>query len=358
MDITSRLSISYYKEIAVISEPHKIFVVRHIETGRIFVKKIIDVYNKRIYDHLRSHPIMHTPKIYEVCEYDNSLIVIEEYISGDTLEQLLEHGFNPDSAMIDKIIVRLCEIVKNLHSCDPAIIHRDIKPSNIIINPSGDLYLLDFNAAKYYSDDKEEDTSLLGTKGYAAPEQYGFGVSTQQTDIYAVGILLRTLKDSSSLLTHAQADRYAAIIARCIKLEPRERFLNVDSLLIALRSNTECLPAEKKAIPKWATYLPPGFRHLSPISMILSGLGYFVILDVSMSLKVESVSVFDIYTERFFCLLMILAVIFCTANYLNIHAHFPLCSSRNILLKILGIIALDIIAVFGLGIAMCAVLAL
>lgn len=87
----------------------------------------------------------------------------------------------------------LCEILEKLHSANPPIVHRDIKPSNIIITNYDHVILLDFNAAKYFTDPNTSDTILLGTKGYAAPEQYGFGSSTPQTDIYAVGILLKEL---------------------------------------------------------------------------------------------------------------------------------------------------------------------
>ena len=78
----------------------------------------------------------------------------------------------------------------------PPIIHRDIKPSNIIITAYNRAVLLDFNAAIYYSCQSTEDTILLGTQGYASPEQYGFGSSSPQTDIYSMGILFRELLNS------------------------------------------------------------------------------------------------------------------------------------------------------------------
>lgn len=90
----------------------------------------------------------------------------------------------------------LCEILEKLHSVTPPIVHRDTKPSNIIITNYEHVVLLDFNAAKYFADTDTADTILLGTKGYAAPEQYGFGSSTPQTDIYALGILLKELVKS------------------------------------------------------------------------------------------------------------------------------------------------------------------
>ena len=75
------------------------------------------------------------------------------------------------------------------------IIHRDIKPSNIMITEQNHVVLLDFNAAKLYTNASTNDTVLLGTKGYAAPEQYGFGSSSPQTDIYAIGVLIKEAAD-------------------------------------------------------------------------------------------------------------------------------------------------------------------
>lgn len=80
-----------------------------------------------------------------------------------------------------------------MHSYYLPIIHRDIKPSNVIVTNDGIVKLLDMNAAKYYKGNAEEDTHLIGTVGYAAPEQYGFGESSVQTDIYALGVLLNYL---------------------------------------------------------------------------------------------------------------------------------------------------------------------
>ena len=89
----------------------------------------------------------------------------------------------------------LCNILEALHSMTPPIIHRDIKPSNIIITSYNYAMLLDFNAAKQFSGQNESDTVLIGTPGYAAPEQYGFGSSSPKTDIYSLGIVLREMLD-------------------------------------------------------------------------------------------------------------------------------------------------------------------
>ena len=150
MDYTHKLAISYYKTITAINEAHKVYLVQHQDTQEIFIKKILDVYNIDIYKQLYSNHIIGTPRIIDYFEENNQLIIIEEYISGHTLLDMINQG----ELSLNKIILimlDLCSILKKLHDFTPAIIHRDIKPSNVIITPYDRAVLLDFNAAKYYS---------------------------------------------------------------------------------------------------------------------------------------------------------------------------------------------------------------
>ena len=92
MDLSQRLSISYYKTIATINGPHKIYLVQHQETGKFYVKKILDVYSIEVYMYLKSNPITGIPRIIDFCEEDNTLTLIEEYVSGTTLKEKIESG--------------------------------------------------------------------------------------------------------------------------------------------------------------------------------------------------------------------------------------------------------------------------
>lgn len=347
MDIESRLSISFYKPIATISEAHKIYVVQHMETNKIYIKKILDIYNLSVYEYLRNNPIPHTPRIYEVYEEANQLYIIEEYISGDTMEQLLENNMPFSNEKLRDIAIQLCTIVKELHDCVPSIIHRDIKPSNIILSPSGELFLLDFNAAKYHSDYKDEDTTLLGTKGYAAPEQYGFGVSTTQTDIYAIGMLLKELTSCPAYLESRQKNEFSSIITKCTKLNANERYKDVNAILRILckSESTSMEPTDK--LPSWMSYLPPGFQKLSPINMLLSGAGYAFLFWLCLTLEVEDTTPSALLFERIFCLLMILSIIFCTANYRNVQSQFPPCRTKKLPLRILAVLLFDVLIFFA-----------
>ena len=169
MDYSKQLALSYYKTIATLNEDHKVYLVQHQETQEIFVKKILTVYNADIYKELSTHHIWGTPRIIDYMEENNQLTLIESYVSGQSLDKLIQTSCL-DISDILHYTTELCEILCRLHSMQPPVIHRDIKPSNIMITEHNHVVLLDFNAAKYYAENADKDTVLLGTKGYAAPE--------------------------------------------------------------------------------------------------------------------------------------------------------------------------------------------
>ena len=342
MDFTHRLAISYYKTIAVINEDHNIFLVQHQDTGKIYIKKILDVYNLNIYEQLYHHPVLGTPQIIDYCEEDDKLIIIEEYISGYSLKERM----SSKSLSVNDILTYmtdLCNILEKLHVMTPAIIHRDIKPSNIIITSYNHAVLLDFNAAKYYSEHSKEDTVLLGTQGYAAPEQYGFGASSPQTDIYSLGIVLKEMVASLSepgVLFHP-------IIDKCIKLNPSERYQNITELRHAVSGLNQ--PKKTYALlNNIRTFLPPGYRTGTPWKMLFASANYLMIFWLCLTLKVENVFGVALWVERFFVLAIMLFIVCGCFNYLNIQRLIPLCKHKNRALHYLGIVILVCIVVFSL----------
>ena len=340
MDYSKQLALSYYKTIATLNEDHKVYLVQHQETQEIFVKKILSVYNADIYKELARHPICGTPRIIEYFEENNQLILIESYISGQSLERLMQTT-RPDISDIIHYSIELCEILCQLHSMQPPIIHRDIKPSNIIITEYNHVVLLDFNAAKYYVENADKDTVLLGTKGYAAPEQYGFGSSSPRTDIYAVGILLKELTASLPNIPKSLTD----IIEKCIELKPSDRYETVSELKRALESNAQDKSVEDKAPLSFRDFLLPGFRSLTLWKMLIATPTYLILFWLSLSLEVKDTYGAALWIQRIFCLFMFLSVIMGTCNYLNIHNYLPLCNSRYRVIKCIGIIILDFILV-------------
>ncbi len=122
---------------------------------------------------------------------DDEMTFVREYIEGDTLhERVQRDGFFSEADAINYGL-QICGVLRYLHeSFERPIIHRDIKPANIVLTQSGTCYLIDFGIARQYKTDQGKDTSYLGTKGFAAPEQFGLSQSSETTDIFGLGVTL------------------------------------------------------------------------------------------------------------------------------------------------------------------------
>ena len=338
MDYSKRLAISYYKTIASLNEPHKIYLVQHQETQKIYVKKILDVYNINIYQTIAQNPIKGIPQIIDLHEEDNHLTVIENYVSGcSLLEKMSTSNINIDS--IFQYSIELCFILEKLHSFQPPIIHRDIKPSNIIITEHNHVMLLDFNAAKHFTNTEKTDTVLLGTQGYAAPEQYGFGSSTPRTDIYTLGILLKELV---SVCPPAPAVLHN-IIAKCIQINPADRYQSVSELRSALEEARRPSDVKNDHSKASLSFLPPGFRTLTPWKMLLASPIYLFIFYLCLTMELKDTYGAALWLERFFCLMIMLSIIFCSFNYLDVQRGFPLCKHRSKIVHYIGVLLMDLL---------------
>lgn len=219
------LKLSLYQDDGRIDGRSDIIRVRRRDNGRIYIKKLLTAYEKSVYEYLTDHPIEHMPKVLEIYESDNCLIVIEEYIEGLTIADILEKArMSQEQAF--HIVRDLCRILNELHNQPIPIIHRDIKPSNIIITPEDEAYLLDMNAAKWYNPDKTDDTRYMGTRYYAAPEQAGYGLSASsaRSDIYAVGMLLNVMLTGKFPKEERADGRAWNIIEKCISLNAEDRY--------------------------------------------------------------------------------------------------------------------------------------
>ena len=350
--------------IAILNESHHVYLVQD-PSGSILVEKVLSVFNIHVYQYLKDHPLTGIPRIVDCFQREDRLIVREEYILGTSLDQLIQSRSLTLSGTLS-IMHALAGIVALLHSQDPPIIHRDIKPSHVLIDGHGQVWLLDLNAAKSYDPSESIDTVLLGTKGYAAPEQYGFGSSTPLTDIYAMGVLLNEMNDS--LPRPDPAVKEIADIA--VRLDPQNRFRSASAFQKALENAAKRFSAPTpsqnagnrivtapspvrpvKRSEDLKRFLPPGFRAAKPWKMALSAVLYPLLFWMIGSLRFEQYAV-PCYIFLITSALFIIASAF---NYLNVRRLMPLCKSRRKGLRILGLILMDLIFMMA-DLAACALL--
>ena len=207
----------------------KVLLLRHRQTGKPYIFRHFtgdgDVYHK-----LLSISCPNLPQVMEVTERDGEVAVLEEYIKGDTVAGLLEGAlFTPGE--VRTIVKELCEGLWILHSM--GAVHRDIKPENVILRETGAV-LIDFDASRIYKESRSSDTQVLGTTGYAAPEQYGISQTDGRSDIYSLGVLMNVMltgKHPSTVLADGKMGR---IILRCTMMNPEKRFQTIRHLMNAL----------------------------------------------------------------------------------------------------------------------------
>ena len=325
-----------------------------------------------MYRDLQEHPISGIPRIIDSWEDNGSLIIIEEFISGLTLQDKIDFASTKpcdfeakttcDILTIEQIghyMINLCEILERLHSHNPPLVHRDLKPSNIIITSCDNVVLLDFNAARFYTgiDGRESDTKLLGTKGYAAPEQYGFGESSPQTDIFSVGKIIQecvnalTSQNSGSENSSLKENVFSDVIQRCTQMDPSRRYPSARALKEALLN---CLGKSSRSDiqgPVINPYLPPGFRTLNPWKMIIASVVYIFIFQISLTLTIQNSSGTELWIERFLVLFLALMNVAIGSNYLNIQQFLPFHDSRSRGMQVVGVLLTMAISTFLIFVA-------
>lgn len=136
------------------------------------------------------HPSL--PRIVDIIDNGVTIYVVMDYIEGESLDKILnEYGAQSEERVIGWA-KQLCDALGYLHSQKPPIIYRDMKPANVMLKPEGNIKIIDFGIAREYKEQNLADTTVLGTKGYAPPEQYS-GQTDARSDIFALGMTMHHL---------------------------------------------------------------------------------------------------------------------------------------------------------------------
>ncbi len=220
-----------YALVAVLSEKNECNVLRlrNKTTGQ-------DLVLRSFPKHLDAYEILcdircdNLPEVYDSFDMDDGQIVLEEYIDGITVAEVMQTGkYHYWGAK--KVLSGVCNALTVLH--DRGIVHRDIKPENVMVDKSGRVVLIDFNASRKESA-AGKDTVIMGTVGYASPEQLGLYQTDARTDIYAAGVLLNVMltgKHPTEIFAKGHAGR---IIRKCTALNPDDRYQSAEKLALAL----------------------------------------------------------------------------------------------------------------------------
>lgn len=190
------------------------------------------------------HPAL--PRIVDIIDNGQTLYVVMDYIEGESLDKILkEYGPQPEDVVIGWGL-QLCDALNYLHKQKPPIIYRDMKPSNVMLKPEGNLKVIDFGIAREYKEQNLSDTTVLGTKGYAPPEQHGSRQTDARSDIYALGMTLHHLltgvdpRPADYMYVPVRqwnpelSEGIEDIINKCTAIDPENRYQNCDELMYDL----------------------------------------------------------------------------------------------------------------------------
>lgn len=330
-----------YTAIDNINNSGRVLFVKNLATDKIYVQKIIPIYQKEIYEYLMANPITNTVKVYSIIDEKDFLVALCEYIDGDTLTDYINNVFlqkedfkrngaesnnsNSIIASFYKHIYTLLDIINNFQK-SKMIIHRDIKPDNIIITKSGELYLIDFDTAKVFEENETKDTHLLGSEGYAAPEQYGFGSSNKSTDIFAIG---KVINDYVDIIDDEKlSKKILPIIDKCCKIDYKDRYQSI-SLIKA-----DLFRAEHNIM-----FLAiPGFRSSNLFHIVVATFFYIFLLYTCFFNTYVNIDTLNI------CIFIsVISFTFILFNYLDVHRFLPFAKSKNLVLRYLSIIIYSLI---------------
>lgn len=186
-----------------------------------------------------SHPGV--PRVVDIFYREDNLYIVEDYIEGETLQNYIKKNDFIGIKQINNVALSICGIIEYLHSFNHPIIYRDLKPSNIMITPKGKIVLIDFGISRIYKQDGDKDTIYMGSKGYAAPEQYGIEQTCIQTDIYGIGAVMYFLvtgKAPIALLEPLKDENYGnevslelkRIIQKAMQIDIKSRYSSVEEM--------------------------------------------------------------------------------------------------------------------------------
>ena len=232
------------------------------------------------------HPML--PVIADIFEDEAYVYLVEDYIEGVTLKEILVEKAPVVEAVALQWFLALCDVLEYLHGQTPhPIIYRDLKPSNIMVQPDGTMKLIDFGIAREYKAEADGDTTLVGTRGYAAPEQFGKNQTDARTDIYSLGVTMYHALTGKSpydypyiflpvrKLNASLSYGIEAVIWKCVRPDPDERFAKVGDV----REMLENLPEwnEKYRKEEVQKYFKMNFSRVGILlSVCLIGAGVFL----------------------------------------------------------------------------------
>ncbi len=244
------------------------------------------------------HPAL--PRIVDIIDNGETIYIVMDFIEGEPLSKILaDCGPQPEEKVIGWAM-QICDVLSYLHSQKPPIIYRDMKPANIMLKPNGNISIIDFGIAREYKEQNRADTTILGTKGYAPPEQYT-GQTDARSDIFALGMTMYNLLTGVdpgsggpckpvSQLNSGLSEGIETIIGKCIEPAAENRYQSCGELLSDLQDPDRVTRGWRKKQKRRAGlfFTAAGFAVIAAVAGIIFVLTAASIKNHDYDLKVNS----------------------------------------------------------------------
>ncbi|MBR7033259.1 MAG: serine/threonine protein kinase [Clostridia bacterium] len=221
-----------YSPVTVLSDRNgkKALRLKHKKLGREIVLITFEDENP-VYDFLKTVRHENLADVLDVLKFEDGEAVLEEYLPGMTVAQVLETGLY-DYHGAKTVMIAICRALDALHK--HGFVYRDLKPENVLITDEGEIKLIDFDSCRVSTTEKSYDTVALGTPGYASPEQYGIKQSDARSDIYSAGVFLNVMLTGTHPSEKLAKGRVGRIVLKCTQISPEKRPPSVLDLMNAL----------------------------------------------------------------------------------------------------------------------------
>lgn len=263
-----------YKVLDKLDSRNSVYLVRDVSTGSLWVKKFIEKDSVGVYGKLMSIRQDNIANVKEMYLSEDGAVVIEQYAVGKSISSFIENGCLFTVSQVRHVAMQLCDALQCLHKNN--IVHRDVTVNNVIISDEGNVKLIDMGISRIKDPYKTSDTHLMGTPGFAAPEQFGFRQTDERADIFSLGVLMNVMLTGElpSEEIYCKNYRLKRIISRSIELEPENRYKKVSEIKRRLIT----MPTEKDNGLTAFLKEMPGVRTMTPWKMIVAGAIYTVLV--------------------------------------------------------------------------------
>jgi serine/threonine-protein kinase len=224
------------------------------------------------------------PKVSDFFTEAGKHYLVMEFVPGEALDDRMARQATPFSeGDVRAWALQLCDVLQYLHDQNPPVIFRDLKPGNFMITPQGQLKLIDFGIARLFKPGKPGDTMVMGTPGYAPPEQYGKGQTDARSDVYSLGVVLHTLLTNHDpattpfalplvrQLNAAVSPQMEGVIQTATRLDPVQRYQTAAQMRAALTGHvagaTTVIPGSAQR-QSWA--VPAGVLLIAAVGLAIA----------------------------------------------------------------------------------------